>query len=91
MIKSRVSTRRIDRKGNRLRPPCQLSLVPRAKLTAYAPPLSVIKTVKYIVASEEGGRGIGVAKILQRQWRPLSVIKIVKHCFVWGGGGHTGR
>ena len=54
-----------------------------------APPLSVIKIVKY--CGVRGGRVIGGAKILQRYWRPLSVIKIVKYCGVWGRWGIAGR
>ena len=55
------------------------------------PTLTVIKIVKYIVASEEGG-ALGGAKILQKIMAPpLSVIKIVKYCVVGGGGGHWGR
>ena len=52
-----------------------------------APPLSVIKIVKYCDVWEGGGIG-GGAKILQKIMAPpLSVIKIVKYCDVWGGGG----
>ena len=52
-----------------------------------APPLSVIKIVKY--CDVWGGRGaLGGAKILQKIMAPpLSVIKIVKYCDVVGGGG----
>ena len=46
-----------------------------------APPLSVIKIIKYC------GVGGGGAKILQKIMAPpLSVIKIVKYCGVGGGG-----
>ena len=49
-----------------------------------APPLSVIKIVKYCGVGGGGG-GIGGAKILQKVMpAPLSVSKIVKY---WGGGG----
>ena len=51
-----------------------------------APPLSVIKIVKY--CDVWGGGALGGAKILQKIMAPpLSVIKIVKYCDVWGGGG----
>ena len=51
-----------------------------------APPLSVIKIVKYCDVWREGG-----AKILQKIMAPpLSVIKIVKYCDVVGGGGGIG-
>ena len=50
-----------------------------------APPLSVIKIVKYC-GVVGGGGGIAGAKILQTKWRPLSVIKFVKYSGVWGGG-----
>ena len=55
-----------------------------------APPLSVIKIVKY--GDVWGGGGaLGGAKILQKIMAPpLSIIKIVKYCDVWGGGGHWG-
>ena len=52
-----------------------------------APPLSVIKIVKYCDVWGGGGIGGGGAKILQKIMAPpLSVIKIVKYCDVWGGG-----
>ena len=56
-----------------------------------APPLPVIKIVKY--CDVWGGGALGGAKILQRLWRPLSVVKIVKYCGVRGGegGGIAGR
>ena len=51
-----------------------------------APPLSVIKILKYCKVWEGGG-ALGGAKILQKIMAPpLSVIKIVKYCEVWGGG-----
>ena len=85
-----------------------------------APPLSVIKIVKYsgvgggalgaiksykdhgapspchqdnvLVASGAGIGGGGGAKILQKIMAPpLSVIKTVKYCGVWGGGGSVWR
>ena len=50
-----------------------------------APPLPVIKIVKYCGVWEEG---MGYAKILQKiMASPLSVIKIVKYCGVRGRGG----
>ena len=54
-----------------------------------APPLSVIKIVKYCVILVGGGGSLGDVKILQMIMAPppLSVIKIVKYCGVWGGGG----
>ena len=58
-----------------------------------APPLSVIKIVKYCDVWREGGigGGGGFAKILQKIMAPpLSIIKIVKYCDVWGGGGALG-
>ena len=52
-----------------------------------APPLFVIKIVKYCGAGGEGALGGGGAKILQKIMAPpLSVIKIVKYCGVGGGG-----
>ena len=51
-----------------------------------APPLSVIKIVKYCDVSGGGG-ALGGAKILQKIMAPpLYVIKIVKYCGVVGGG-----
>ena len=39
------------------------------------------------MTSGEGGGALGGAKILQKiMTPPLSVIKIVKYCDVWGGG-----
>ena len=54
-----------------------------------APPLSVIKIVKYYdVWGGGGGGALGGAKILQKIMAPpLSVIKIVKYCNVVRGGG----
>ena len=53
-----------------------------------APPLSVIKIVKYCDVWGGGGGALGGAKILQKIMAPpLSVIKIVKYCDVVGGGG----
>ena len=53
-----------------------------------APPLSVIKMVKYCSV----GGGGGIAKIPQKLMAPpLSVIKMGKYCGVGGGGGHRGR
>ena len=54
-----------------------------------APPLSVIKMVKYCDVAGGGG-GIGGAKTYKYNGAPLSVIKIVKYCGVWGGGGALG-
>ena len=52
-----------------------------------APPLSIIKIVKYCDVWGGGG-----AKILQKIMAPpLSVIKIVKHCDVWGGGRQNSK
>ena len=52
-----------------------------------APPLSVIKIVKYCDVWGGGG-ALRAAKILQKIMAPpLSVIKIVKYCDVVGGGG----
>ena len=52
-----------------------------------APPLSVIKIVKYCGVGGGGARG-GGAKILQKIMAPcLFVIKIVKYCGVGGRGG----
>ena len=55
-----------------------------------APPLPVIKIVKYC---DVWAGGIGGAKILQKiMASPLSVIKIVKYCgIIGGGGGIAGR
>ena len=51
-----------------------------------APPLPIIKIVKYCVVW--GGGALGGAKILQKILaHPFSVIKIVKYCDVVGGGG----
>ena len=55
-----------------------------------APPLSIIKIVKYCDVWGGGG-ALGGAKILQKiMVPPLSVIKIVKYGDVWGGGGALG-
>ena len=52
-----------------------------------APPLPVIKIVKYCDVWG-GGIGGGGPKILQKiMASPLTVIKIVKYCGVRGGGG----
>ena len=55
-----------------------------------APPLTVIKIVKYCFIWGGGG-SLGGAKVLQMIMAPppLSVIKIVKYCGVWGGGAKT--
>ena len=55
-----------------------------------APPLSIIKIVKYCDVWGGGG-ALGGAKILQKIMAPpLSVIKIVKYCDVWREGGIGG-
>ena len=54
-----------------------------------APPLPVIKIVKYCCVW--GGGALRGAKILQKiMVPPLPVIKIVEYCYVWGGGGCIG-
>ena len=54
-----------------------------------APPLSVIRIVKY--CDVWGGGALAGAKILQNIMAPaLSIIKIVKYCGVVRGG-HWGR
>ena len=53
--------------------------------------ISVIKIVKYFGIVGGEGIGGGGAKILQNDnGPPLSIIKIVKYCSVWGEG-HWGR
>ena len=54
-----------------------------------APPLSVIKIVKYCGVG--GGGSFLVLKSYKDNGAPLLVIKIVKYCGVWGGGGQWGR
>ena len=55
-----------------------------------APPLPVIKIVKYCGVWGRGG-GIGGRKNPTKDYgAPLSVIKIVKCCVVGGGGGIGG-
>ena len=51
-----------------------------------APPLSVIKIVKYC-GVWEGVGSLGGAEILQKIMAPLSVINLVKYFGVGGGGG----
>ena len=56
-----------------------------------APPLSVIKIVKYCgVVGRGGGEALGALKSYKNNGAPFSVIKIVKYCRVWGGGGAFG-
>ena len=52
-----------------------------------APPLSVIKIVKYCGV---GGGSLGALKSCKDNGAPLLVIKIVKYCGVWGGRGAMG-
>ena len=52
-----------------------------------APPLSVIKIVKY--CGVVGGSLVAL-KSYKHNGAPLSVIKIVKYCGVVGGGGISG-
>ena len=56
-----------------------------------APPLPVIKIVKYCGVWGRGGGALGGTKILQKIMAPpLSAIKIVKYCCVGEGGGALG-
>ena len=52
-----------------------------------APPLSIIKIVKYCgVWWGGGGVIVGRQNPTKDNGAPISVIRIVKHCGVWGGG-----